>query len=66
MKIPSALLVIDVQRAEFKGSNPVHDPELLLANIRTLIRNCRKAGRPIIYIQHDGWKGTHYEPGTAG
>lgn len=66
MRIPSALLVIDVQRAEFESTNPIHNPDELLANLQTLIKNCRKADGPIIYVQHDGWKRTHYEPGTTG
>jgi nicotinamidase-related amidase len=66
MKSSSALLVVDVQQAEFAGLNPVRHPKALLANIRLLIENCRKAGRPVIYLQHDGLKGTPYEPETRG
>jgi nicotinamidase-related amidase len=64
----SALLVIDVQMAFFlKGSKVLaYNGEEYVARMREVITRARKAGVPVIYVQHDGAKGTPWEPGTPG
>jgi len=64
----SALLVIDVQMAFFqKGSKVlVYNGEEYVARMKEVITRARKAGVPVIYVQHDGAKGTPWEPGTPG
>ncbi len=64
----AALLVIDVQSAFFLQGSPVlaYHGEEYLARIRGLIDGARGAGVPVIYVQHDGAKGSPWEPGTPG
>jgi len=61
-----ALLVIDVQMAFFlKGSKVrAYDGDAFVARMRKVIEKAHKAGVPVIYVQHDGAKGTPWEPGT--
>jgi nicotinamidase-related amidase len=68
MKTRTALLVIDVQNAFFtKGSATyAYRAEKYLATIRMLIERARRAGVPVIYIQHDGHKGSPFEPEKPG
>lgn len=60
----SALLVIDMQVGNFKGSNPIYKGSDLLAKIKKLIARARAAGVPVIYVQHCGPEGTIDQPGT--
>ena len=64
----AALIVIDVQSAFFtKDYNvQVYHAEEYLLRIKGLIASARKAGVPVIFVQHDGEKGTPFEPGTPG
>jgi nicotinamidase-related amidase len=64
----AALLIIDVQSAFFDKSYNVYAyrGEEYLARIKALISRARKAGVPVIYVQHDGTNGTPWEPGTPG
>ncbi len=64
----AALLIIDVQFAFFdeRFNVYVYQGEEFLARIKALISRARKAGVPVIYVQHDGAKGTPWEPGTPG
>jgi nicotinamidase-related amidase len=48
----TALLVIDVQQALFERPIPVYKGEEFLHNVNTLIDRARKAGVPVIFIQH--------------
>jgi nicotinamidase-related amidase len=68
MSEKSALLVIDVQMAFFqKGSKVLaYNGEEHVARMREVITRARKAGVPVIYVQHDGAKGSPWEPGTPG
>jgi nicotinamidase-related amidase len=63
-----ALLVIDVQMAFFlKGSKVLaYDGAEHVARMKMVIEEARRAGVPVIYVQHDGAKGTPWEPGTPG
>jgi nicotinamidase-related amidase len=64
----SALLIIDVQTAFFirELGVLVYSSDEYLARIRDLIARARKADVPVIFIQHDGKKGSPWEPGTKG
>jgi len=64
----AALLIIDVQFAFFDKSYNVYvyQGEEFLSRIKGLISRARKVGVPVIYVQHDGEKGTPWEPGTPG
>lgn len=54
MSVKSALIVIDVQRVMFEtpGEFP-YNGEAVLETIAGLIARARKAGVPVIYVQHD-------------
>jgi nicotinamidase-related amidase len=64
----AALLIIDVQNAFFdKNSNVyAYRAEEFLSRIKGLITRARKAGVPVIYVQHTGDKGTPFEPEKSG
>jgi nicotinamidase-related amidase len=47
-----ALLVIDVQMGLFERETPIYEAEQVLKNINSLIRDARKAGVPVIFVQH--------------
>jgi nicotinamidase-related amidase len=49
----TALLVIDIQAFYYPGSMvPLVEPEAASANARRLVETFRKAGRPVIHVQH--------------
>ena len=52
----TALLVIDVQMGLFEKSTPIYKAEQVLENINTLMKNARRAGVPVIFIQHSNDK----------
>jgi nicotinamidase-related amidase len=62
----TALLVVDVQQAQFHKSIPVYNAEVLLENIRTLIDCAHRSRVTVVYLQHSdhaalikdsaGWK----------
>ncbi len=61
------VLIIDVQVGFF--SNPrgsIFAPEALLEQIKTLLKKARAAKIPILFVQHDGRKGSFLETGTSG
>ncbi|MGZ3599456.1 MAG: cysteine hydrolase family protein [Ktedonobacterales bacterium] len=71
----TAVLVVDVQVGMFDESDPVYNGEALLDRISYVLDAARRAGLPIIYIQHrsdreghplkygtDGW---HIHPTIA-
>jgi nicotinamidase-related amidase len=62
----TALLVIDVQVGLVEGPEPAYRGEALLANVNDLLSKARRAGVPVIYIQHDGDAGGRLAAGTAG
>lgn len=66
MNSDTALLVIDVQVGMFPESDPVHNPSVLLENIKNLIAKARFAGVPVVYVQHNAGAGKPLEPGTRG
>lgn len=62
----TALLVVDVQQAQFAKSTPVFEEKELINNINALMSKARSAKVPVIVIQHcndsflkkgtEGWK----------
>ncbi|MDP9488035.1 MAG: cysteine hydrolase [Actinomycetota bacterium] len=56
-----ALLVIDVQNAMVQAA---HRGEELLENVGLLLAEARRAGAPVVFVQHDG--GEDYEPMMPG
>ena len=62
------MMIIDVQSAFFdkNGTICVYRGEELLKTVKNLISRARKASVPVIYVQHDGDKGTPFEPGKPG
>jgi len=56
----SAILVIDVQRGYFDRVPPPADADATIARINALTSRGRKAGVPVIYVQH----GAQYASGT--
>jgi len=61
----AALLVVDVQ-VGLVEMMPAELQADVLSRISTLLEKARAAGRPVIFIQHDGVKGHPLEPGTKG
>jgi nicotinamidase-related amidase len=62
-----ALLVIDVQRGMFADATmQPHDGEAVVGRIAELIAKARSAGKPLIFVQHDGGPGDVLERGQAG
>lgn len=62
----TALLIIDVQNGLFNIKDfPIHNEELLIKNIQTLLKKARKAEIPVFYIQHNDPKGKLLENGTV-
>lgn len=61
-----ALLAIDLQVCNFEGSPPVHGGSDLLSRIAGLIARARRAGVPVVHVQHCGPQGAVDEPGTPG
>lgn len=60
-----ALLVIDVQEGIVRGPG-IHDADGIMKKIRSLQELARKAGAPVLFMQHDGPKGHRVEKGTDG
>ncbi|BCB03682.1 cysteine hydrolase family protein [Bacillus sp. KH172YL63] len=61
-----ALLVIDVQNGMFSSASPVHGGEVLLQHINGAVKYAKTNEIPIIYIRHNGKKGSPLEKGTEG
>ncbi len=62
----SVLIVIDAQREYVDGKLPLSGVEAALAEIGALLTRARKAGVPIIHIQHRGRPGGAFGPDTPG
>jgi nicotinamidase-related amidase len=60
------LLVIDMQRGLFEGSQPRHDREGVVRRINALANAVRSANGTVLFIQHAGPEGDDFEPGTPG
>ncbi len=58
---PDAMIVIDVQTMLVEH-HPYHEEELI-SNIQKLLAACRRAGVPVIYVQHDDEELAHGTPG---
>ncbi|MEX3966436.1 cysteine hydrolase family protein [Paraburkholderia sp. EG286B] len=59
-----ALLVIDMQEGLFNGPNAPFEGQRVLANIRQLIAEARKARAPVFAARHVGPPGSPIEPGS--
>ncbi len=53
----TAVLVIDVQTGLFWGDHAAFEAEAVIARINEVTAKARKAGAPVIFIQHDGTPG---------
>ncbi|WP_053219295.1 cysteine hydrolase family protein [Virgibacillus senegalensis] len=62
----SAILIIDVQTGMFTMEPPVHEGNKLLQNLKRLINFGRENHLPVIFVKHNGPKGSPLEPGTSG
>ena len=76
MRVPTALLIIDVQQALCTGGNAAYDVDGVIQRINDVSRRARAAGAPVVVVQHetqggdmdydtDGWKlppALHVEP----
>ena len=61
----TALLIIDFQNGLFNIKDfPIFQEELLIKNIKALLKKARKSKIPIFYIQHNDPKGKRLENGT--
>jgi nicotinamidase-related amidase len=63
----AAVLVIDVQAGLFRDEPAAFEAEAVVARINELTAKARKAGVPVIFIQHDGEpNGDYLVPLTEG
>jgi nicotinamidase-related amidase len=62
----AALVVIDAQREYVDGKLPLAGIAKALAEIAALIARARKAGAPIIHVQHKGRAGGLFDPAGPG
>ncbi len=62
----SALVVIDVQKGIFAGTQPSPRWPQILERIGALAARAAAAGLPVIYVQHDGGEGHRLEAGSVG
>lgn len=62
----AAVLVIDVQEALFRTSPPPWDAEGVIQRINRITSAARKAGVPVIFVQHDGEAKENLAPFTPG
>ncbi len=62
----SVLIVIDAQREYVDGKLPLSAVKPALAEIGALLARARKAGVPVIHIQHRGRPGGAFGPDTGG
>ena len=66
---PDALVVIDIQRDDFRGGKlPLQDPEAAAAMAGFLIERFRASGTPVIHVHHHAVRpgSTFLVPGTPG
>jgi nicotinamidase-related amidase len=63
--MPTALLVIDMQRALCTGDEAAHGIDEVLRQVNHLVRGARQAGAPVVLVQHeeDGGPLSHGAPG---
>jgi streptothricin hydrolase len=71
MQIPErkphiALLLLDAQRNMLEGETAVVHPSDVMRVLRKLLAEARRAGAPVIHVQHCGPPGAVDEPGTPG
>ena len=62
----TALLLIDIQEGMWMEDEKPHRGEAMLKNAAALLAKARKAGAPVIFVQHDGGPGDTLEKGTKG
>jgi nicotinamidase-related amidase len=63
----AAILVIDVQAGLFRAEPAAFEAETVVARINEVTAKARKAGVPVIFIQHDGEpNGDYVVPFTEG
>lgn len=58
----TALFVVDVQQGLV--DSPLCNGPTLIANIQDLIERARANDVKVVYLQHNGWPGTVFEPNT--
>ncbi len=61
-----ALLVLDVLNGIFELPVDLHDPEGFLSRTERLLASARRAGIPVVHVQHAGPTGSPIEKGTRG
>lgn len=63
----SALLVVNMQQEFFSdGTRVLYNKEALIRNTKSLIDKFRAVWAPVVYVQHDGPKGSALEPESPG
>ncbi len=62
----SVLIVIDAQREYVDGKLPLNGVTSALTEITNLLARARKAGVPIVHVQHRGRPGGAFGPDTGG
>lgn len=61
----TALLIIDVQATLFSGDYEVADAPAVLERLNGLIERARRAGQPVVFVQHEEAEGP-MQHGSAG
>jgi nicotinamidase-related amidase len=65
VRVPTALLIIDVQQALCTGANAAWDVDGVIQRVNDVSRKARAAGAPVVVIQHET-KGGDMDHGTEG
>jgi nicotinamidase-related amidase len=58
-----ALVIIDVQKGMFDPKYPPYDGEAVVDRIAALIDKARRAGAPVLFVQHHGGGDHPFQPG---
>ncbi|MGH6932429.1 MAG: cysteine hydrolase family protein [Dongiaceae bacterium] len=62
----TGLLIIDLQRGMFSGSEQPYQGEIILDRVAGLLRQARSHGLPVFHVQHDGGPGDVLGKPSAG
>jgi nicotinamidase-related amidase len=62
----TALMIVDVQQGMFALKTPPHRGEEVVGRISDLLGRARRAGAPIVHVQHDGGPGHVLARDSAG
>jgi nicotinamidase-related amidase len=66
IRMPTALIVIDMQQGSFTSETPRHDADALVERLNALAARVRAAGGCVIFVQHNGSADDPHHPSLPG